>query len=301
MTIIAPPPPAIPAAPAPPPLSPRGRTGLRAVLIAVAAVLIAGTVASLGIAAWGISAARVVADTKNLPADMRSLTIDTADVASAVRIVSDRDARVPTVAMRQVRSTRSMEHSLVVSGDQGGTRVAVSDGGRTPFLPWDRVGELTVTLPPDLARQLSVNVQQQDGVLILQSDVEQLTARNTDGAVVLDGNARRVDIRTTDGDVVTRKPVSISESFTVESADGDITVDLADTAPRRIDIVSRDGDVSVALPPVGPYLVRASGGSTQVRVPQTDDPARAVGQVTVSAQDGDITIRTSDSEPMSGR
>jgi hypothetical protein len=301
MTIIAPPPPAKPAESAPPPLSPGGRTALRAVLVAVAAIFVAGTVGSLGVAAWGVSAVRVVADSKNLPVDMRSLTIDTADVASAVRIITDRDAREPTVAMRQVRSTRSTEHSLVVTGDQAGTRVAVSDGGKTPFLPWDRVGELTVTLPPDLARRLSVNVQQEDGVLILQSDIEQLTARNTDGAVVLDGSARRVEIHTTDAHIVTRKPLSVSESFTVESVDGDITVDFADAAPRRIDIASRDGDVSVALPPAGPYLVRASGGSTQVRVPQTDDPVRAVGQVTVSAQDGNVTIRTLDGEPFSGR
>src|SRR5664279_5843015 len=119
MTIIAPPP---PAEAAPPLLTPSARTALRAVLVAVAAVLVAGTVVFLGVAGWGVSAVRVVADTKNLPIDMRSLVIDTGDVASAVRITTDRGTREPTVAMRQVRSTQSAAHNLVVTEDAGGTR-----------------------------------------------------------------------------------------------------------------------------------------------------------------------------------
>jgi hypothetical protein len=241
-----------------------------------------------------VSAVRVVADTKNLPVDMRSLVINTGDVASAIRITADRDTREPTITMRQVRSTRSAAHSLAVSEDAGVTRVAVSGGGTTPFLPWDRAGELTVTLPADMARRLSVTVQQQDGVLLAQADLDQLTARNTDGAVVLDGSARRVELHTTDGRVVTRRPISVSESFRADSVDGDVSVDFADAAPRTVDVDTNDGDVSIALPAAGPYLVRASGDSTQVQVPQTNDPARAIGQVTVSVQDGDVTITTLD-------
>jgi hypothetical protein len=300
MTTIAPPPPAPPAKSAPPPLSPGRRTALRAILVAVAAVIVVGSVASLAVAAWGVSAVRVVADTKSLPADTRSLVIDTGDVASAVRITTDRDTREPTIAMRQVSSTQSAAHSLVVTEDAGVTRVAVSAGGKTPFLPWDRAGELTVTLPPELARKMSVTVQQEDGVLIAQADLDALTARNTDGAVVLDGSARRVELHTTDGHVVTRKPISISESFRAESVDGDVSVDFA-AAPRTIDVDTNDGDVSIALPAVGPYLVRASGDSTQVRVPQTNDPAHAVGQVTVNVQDGNVTVTTVDSGAMPRR
>ncbi|WP_319448992.1 MULTISPECIES: DUF4097 family beta strand repeat-containing protein [unclassified Mycobacterium] len=294
MTTIAPPP---PAPPAPPPLTPRARTALRAVLVAVAAVLVAGMVIFLGVAAWGVSAVRVVADTKNLPVDMRSLVINTGDLASAIRIATDPDTREPTITMRQVRSTRTAAHSLAVSEDAGTTRVAVSGGDTTPFLPWDRAGELTVTLPADLARRLSVTVQQEDGVLFAQADLDQLTARNTDGAVVLDGSARRVELHTTDGHVVTRRPISVSESFRADSVDGDVSVDFAEAAPRTIDVGTDDGDVSIALPAAGPYFVRASGDSTNVQVPQTNDLARAVGQVTVSVQDGDVTIRTLDDGP----
>ena len=291
MTIVAPPPPATPTEPAPPPLTPGGRTAVRIALVTVAAVAVAGTVAALALAGWATSAVRVVADTTKLPADLRTLTIDTGDVASAVRIVTDRDAREPTVSMRQVKSTRSTADGLLVTGDADGTRVTVSER-ESSFLSWVRAGELTVTLPPDLARRMAVTVQQDDGVLIAQADLDQLTVHNTDGAIVLGGNARRVDVNTRDGRVVTQHPVAVSESFVVRSGDGDVTVEFAEAAPRNTEIVSVDGDVSLALPRVGPYLVRTYGGSTQVRVPQTSDPARAVGQVTVSVRDGNATIRT---------
>ena len=57
MTTIAPPPPA-PVTP-PPPLSPGGRTAFRISLIALAAVLVVGTLVSLGVAAWGVAGFRV--------------------------------------------------------------------------------------------------------------------------------------------------------------------------------------------------------------------------------------------------
>jgi Putative adhesin len=257
-----------------------------------AAVLVVGCVAAIGVAAWGVGAMRVVADSKNLPVDTRSLVVNTGDVASAIRITTDRDSHQPTITIGQVRSTRSAAHSLTVTEDAGVTRVVVNGGGTTPFLPWDRAGELNVTLPPELARRLSVTNQQEDGVLLAQADVDQLTARNTDGAVVLDGSARRIELHTTDGRVVTRKPISVSESFRAESVDGDVDVDFAETAPRTIDVDTNDGDVSLALPATGPYLVRASGDSTRVRVPQTNDPSHAVGQVAVNVQDGNVTIET---------
>ena len=53
MTTIAPPPPA-PATP-PPPISPGGRTAFRLTLIAAAAVLVVGSLVSLGVVAWGVA------------------------------------------------------------------------------------------------------------------------------------------------------------------------------------------------------------------------------------------------------
>jgi hypothetical protein len=47
----------------------------------------------------------------------------------------------------------------------------------------------------------------------------------------------------------------------------------------------------LALPDPGPYLVRAqSGDSTQVRVPETDDPADAAAQITARSDDGDVVV-----------
>ena len=290
MTTLAPPPPA-PAAP--PPLSPGGRNTVRVLLIVAAAVVLLGTVVSLGVTAFGLSAMRVTKDTQPLPAAMRSLTIDTGRLPTLIRIVADRAAAEPRVDLRQVDKKQSAGAALVVTNDATGTRVTAG-GQSSTFMNWHHGGQLTVTLPPELARKLSVTVQQEDGALMAQADLDQLIARTEDGAVFLSGSARRIEIDSRDGSVITRDPISVSESFTATATDGDINVDFKDAPPRTLDVTSRDGDVKIALPAPGPYLVNASTGdedrTTVVRVPQTADRDAAAAVVTARAVDGDVTI-----------
>jgi hypothetical protein len=264
---------------------------LRAIIVVVAAVLVAGTVVSLGVTAWGLSGVRVVADEKSLPKDMRALIIDTGDIPAAVRLTTDRDAAEPRASMRIVNSPRGGDQTLVVTQDSDGTRLTVTGDG-SHFMDWGRAGELTVTLPAELARRLSVTVQQDDGVLLAQADVEELVARNTDGAVILSGSARRIDIRSQDGDIIAREPISVVESFNAHVVDGNVSVEFKDAVPRTIEAVSVDGDIELSLPDQGPYLVRASGDSAQIRVPETNDPARAVAEVTARSDDGNVTVST---------
>jgi hypothetical protein len=291
-TTIAPPPPA-PATP--PPLTPGSRTAVRVLLVAAAAVLLIGTVSSLAVAAFGLSALRMTTDTQPLPAAIKSLTVDTADSTTLVRIVTDRAAAEPRVDLRQVDSRQSPGAAVSVTNEPGGTRVTVaSQSGK--FMDWNRAGELTVTLPPDLARKLSVTVQQEDGVVMAQADVDQLVARTIDGAIMLSGSARRVEITSQDGSVVTREPISVTESFSATTSDGSINVDFKNAAPKTVDVTSRDGDVTIALPPHGPYLVDANtdygDGSTEVQVPQTNDPDDAAALVTARSQDGNVVVTT---------
>jgi hypothetical protein len=291
-TTIAPPPPS-PAAP--PPLTPGSRTAVRVLLVVAAAVLLIGTVSSLAVAAFGLSALRMTTDTQPLPAAMKSLTVDTADSTTLVRIVTDRAAAEPRVDLRQVDSRRSPGAAVSVTNEPGGTRVTVpSQSGA--IMDWNRAGELTVTLPPDLARKLSVTVQQEDGLVMAQADVDQLVARTIDGAVMLSGAARRVEITSRDGSVITRDPISVTESFSATTSDGSINVDFKNAAPKTIDATTRGGDVAIALPPRGRYLVDANtdngDGSTEVQVPQTNDPADAAALVTARSKDGHVVVRT---------
>jgi hypothetical protein len=292
VTTIAPPPPA-PAAP--PPLSPGARTAVRVLIVVAATVLLIGTVSSLGIAAFGLSALRVTNDTQPLPAAMRSLTVDTAGSPTLLRIVTDRDAREPRVDLRLIDTRRSPEAAVVVTNDPAGTRVSVGPQSGS-FMDWHRGGQLTVTLPPELARRLSVTVQQEDGVLMAQADLDQLVARTIDGAVMLSGAARHIEIVSQDGSVITRDPISVSESFSATTTDGDIAVDFKDAAPRTVDVTSRDGGVTVALPARGPYLVDANNenadGTTVVRVPQTSDRDSAASLVTARSDNGDVVVTT---------
>jgi hypothetical protein len=279
------------APPGPPSLSPGGRTAARAALVIAAVAIIAITLGLLTAGAVGLSAFRLVTDHHNLPANMRALTVDTAASPMAVRIVADSDATEPRVDVRVVTSDRGDREELIVTNDANGTLVRVD--APSSFLAWGDPGELIITVPPALGRQLAVTVRQDNGVLMAEADLDQLTATTTDGAVLLRGTVRRIEVRARDGEIHTRQPISVGESFTAETRDGDVQVRFAD-APSQIEAVTRDGDVDISLPTPGPYLVRAQSGdgSATVQVPQTADPARAAATITATTRDGEISVET---------
>ncbi|KHO18351.1 DUF4097 family beta strand repeat-containing protein [Mycolicibacterium setense] len=286
MTTVAAPPPVNP----PPQLNPGGRTTFRLVLIAAATLLVAGTVAALGAAAWAVSNVRVVTDRQGLPATMRSLVIDTARIPVEIRITADRETRDAVADLRLVNTSHSGAHRLQVTTEGSETRIAIA-GNPSPVLEWARGGEITIAVPPEQARRLTVRTEQEIGTVIAQADVDQLIARVDDGSIILRGAARRVEAHTVDGEIVSRDPVAVSEEFNATTSDGDITVDFRDAAPRRVEAVSRNGDVVIGLPGRGPYLVHAqSGSSTDVRVPETAVPDIAVAQITVRSDDGDVVV-----------
>lgn len=256
-----------------------------------AVTVIAITLALLTAAAVGLSAFRLVTDHRGLPANMRALTVETASSPMAVRIVSDRDATTPRVDVRMVTTDRGDREELTVSTDAGGTLLRVD--APSSFLAWGDPGELTVTVPPELGRQLAVTVRQDNGVLIAEADLDELTATTTDGMVLLRGTVRRIEVRARDGEIHTRQPISVGEAFIAETRDGDVQVRFSD-APPTIEATTRDGDVDLALPTPGPYLVRAQSddGSASVRVPQTTDSARAAATVTATTRDGEISVDT---------
>jgi hypothetical protein len=113
---------------------------------------------------------------------------------------------------------------------------------------------------------------------------------------VLSGAARRVEITSQDGSVVTREPISVTESFNATTSDGSINVDFKNAPPKTIDVTSRDGSITVALPSRGPYLVDANtdygDGSTEVHVPQTNDPDDAASVITARSEDGNVVVTT---------
>ena len=223
---------------------------------------------------------------------MRSLIVDTGQLPVAVRITADPEATQPRADMRMINSARAGSHPLTVSTDSTGTRLTIS-GEPSPFLQWGRAGEITVVLPPEVARGLTVTSQQRTGVLMTQADLGQVTARMTHGAVLLSGSARRIEVDSVDGDVLARTAIAVTESFRATTANGDIEVDFK-TAPRTLDATTDNGDIRIALPPSGPYVVNADtsdrSGDTVVRVPQTSDRKDAASIVTARSDTGDITI-----------
>nr|AIA15347.1 protein of unknown function (DUF4098) [uncultured bacterium] len=239
----------------------------------------------------GVSSFRVVTDSKALPSTMRALVVDTGSVPVAVRINTDREAREPRVDLRMVNSSRAAANPLMVATESDNTRITLR-GESSSFLDWGRAGELTLVLPPDLARRLAVTTQQGNGVVLLNADLDQLIARTGNGEAVLRGSARRIEIHTENGDVVTRDPISVSESFSAQTSNGDIEVDLKDAAPRTVEAASENGDVIIAVPERGPYVVNASteNGQTAIRVPRATDRENAAAVITVRSANGDVIV-----------
>ncbi|MCV7054525.1 DUF4097 family beta strand repeat-containing protein [Mycolicibacterium gilvum] len=275
----------------PPALSPGARTAIRVALIALSGALITGLVVALSGAAWGLSSLRVVKDSATLPTSLTSVTVDTGSVPAAVRITTDREVREPRVDMRMVNSTRAGSEPLSVTADGTDAQVTI-DAEPSELLQWTRAGEVTVVLPPELARRVSVTTRQETGVLFAQADIDRLTARTVDGAVIVSGSARRVDITNEHGDVTTRGPITVDESFSATTTTGDISVKFA-APPATVDAHSEHGDVVVSLPPPGPYFVDASGtehGETVIKVPTTRDRDSAASAITARSETGDIVV-----------
>lgn len=270
----------------PPPSLTRGRSAaMRVVLVVIGALVAVGSLTSLVILAVGLGGTRVVTDTKALPADMRSLTIDTNDVPVLVRLVTDAEVREPRVDLRLV--TNSDDTQLAVGEEDDGSQITLRDSG-SGFLWFERTGELVVILPPDVARNLTVTVNQQAGTLTSGATLRQLVAR-TDGAVTLGGSAGLIDVDAGHGDIRTSSAVAVTDSLKVSTGSGIITVELR-AAPRTTEATA-GGDVKVQLPGPDPYRVRAESErdrATIVTVPQTPDVNAPA--VTARSENGNVEV-----------
>jgi hypothetical protein len=261
---------------------------VRVLLVIAATVLTVGSLVALVVVAVGINSVRVSTDNKELPAGITSLAIDAAD--ATVRVTTDPSADAPRVDLRMLNSTRGGRQQLQVTSDPSGTRIEVTPASPA-FMDWGRTGEVTITLPPTLAKALTVNARQDDGTLIIDAELDRLVARTSDGDIVLNGAANRIDVTSQDGDIVAQHAISVTKEFNAETRDGDLTVRFGPDVPKTIDAVTRDGDLTVDLPDGGPYLIHAAGGDkTDVRVPETTDPVAAVSEVTVRSDDGDVVV-----------
>lgn len=273
------------------PTAPGGgsRGPIRVALILVAALVCLGAVSLLGAAAAGIGSSRAAADDVELPAGLRALTVNVGDLPISLRVTADPEATAPRAEIRSVSALGAGRPELRLSDD--GATLSLS-GERDGWLRWARAGELTLVLPPDTARAMTLTIGQRFGALQVDADLDRLNARNDNGAVLLRGSANTMDIRNQHGMVHSRGPISVRDSFAVTSGEGDIDVDFRGTPPRRVDVSTGAGQVEIRLPGEGPFAVTAASerGGTQVRVPQAFDPETAVAVVTARSGSGRVSI-----------
>ena len=283
----APPPPAAP----PPAVSGSARTAIRVVIVAFAVVAMLGTVGLLTAAAIGVGTTRVISDSRSLPANMRSLTISADDAGAEVRITADPKATQPRADLRLIGSSR-VDNRLQVVTEADGARLSIGEQA-APWFRW-KAGTITVVLPPDLARRLTVTTTLRAGVVSAQADLDQLIVHNRNGVVRLEGAARRVDVDVRNGSVSTEDPVTVTESFRATTVNGDIEAQFNGAPPRVIEATTRNGDVTIEVAGPGPYMVNAQAddrhGDTTVTVPQTTNAATAASQITVRSETGDVEV-----------
>jgi hypothetical protein len=261
-------------------------------VVIAAALLLVGGLGALTAAAVGLGSTRVVADSRPLPATMRTLTVDTGSVPMSVRIETDPDAREPRAELRFVSTADAGDHTLDIAAGPD-TRISVR--GSTPeWMEWARAGQLTVVLPPQLSQRLTVTTEQQLGVLEVEADLDRLVARSTGGAVILGGSARVIEAEVRQGAVVSDDPVRVRESFSANVVEGEIDVEFRDKAPASIEAITSDGAVRLDVPGDGPFAVTAIAGSdydnAEVRVPQTSNPDEAEATIVARTENGAIVI-----------
>lgn len=269
-------------------VTPSGRrTVFRVALVSIAASVSLAIVGALGVVAYGLGTSRVVAGSQVLPPDVRSLTIETGEVPVVVRLTTDDAAAAPRVDMRIF--ARSDRARLTVAKDGADTQIRLNDSGSN-FLLYKGTGEVNVILPPHLARELSVTVNQRAGSLTADADLDQLVAKIDNGTVKLGGSARRVEVKARIGDIGFSTRLAVTESFKATTDFGRLAVEFR-TAPRTTEVAALN-DVSVGLPGPGPYRVRAASegphGQTTVTAPETTDPNAPV--VTARSKVGSVSV-----------
>lgn len=274
-----------PASP-PPAIAPAARGAMRSVVIVIGALVVLVAVGGLGAVSFAVATSRVVTDTQELPAGMRSLTVDTGGVPVPVRIIADADAKQPRVALRLV--TRTDDTQLAVHSEGTASRVTLGDS-TSGFA--SLIGtSVSVVLPPDVARKLRLTVNHRTGPLISDADLDELVVKSDDASLTLGGSARSVRVSNRHGYIRTSTGIAVSEGFEATSEFGDIWVEFR-SAPRNTEAIA-GGNVTVRLPASDAYRVNAGSEdparSTTVTVSKSTD--RSAPTVVARSRSGNVDV-----------
>lgn len=252
----------------------------------IATLVVFAAVGCLAYLSFALATSRIVTQTQELPAGMRSLDINTGGVPVPVRIVSDAGAKQPRVDLRM--GTRREDTGLSVANEGNRTRITLGASDST-FI-WLAGTQMNVVVPPDIARELSVTVNHRTGSTGIDADLSHLFVRSDDGSVTLGGSARLVDVDVRRGDITTTTRIAVTEKFNASTQDGAIDLEFR-AAPRDIEAIA-SGNVAVGLPNLGAYRVHAGteapNGVATVTVPETSD--RSAPSVTVRSKTANVSV-----------
>jgi hypothetical protein len=185
--------------------------------------------------------------------------------------------------------TRADDPPLTVGYDAGDSRITIG-GSRPGLLGFSGSGEVNIILPPQVARDLRVSINQRSGSLTFDADLDQLVVKADNSTVTLGGSARMIDVDVRNGDVSTSNRIAVTESFTAETGSGNLSVEFR-AAPRTTEAIAA-GEVNLGLPAPGPYRVTTQSesplGKTTVTVGETADPRAP--SVTARSKNGNVMV-----------
>lgn len=284
------------------------RTGVRTALIIIA-VLALIVPLGVGIALFTAGLQTRVQETSvDLPDGIGDLSVaaSTADVV----VRADANATKPTAQLSYRGSKRPPQ--LDVRSRDKKTSVGLKRGGQ--HFGFSSMA-LTISLPTDMAKKVSLDLDGRNGRADVRGDYAAITGRADSGAIGVDAQAKSIDLAMKSGTIDARgrfdtakfaidsgqfdsRALSVKQKaeLAVKSGTGDLDLSAGPVPTQGVSASTASGNSTILLPRPGSgdpaYGVRATNGSGDVRVKVPNPgPGQRWIPVNVNNKSGVTTVK----------
>ncbi|MFF0518256.1 DUF4097 family beta strand repeat-containing protein [Actinomadura nitritigenes] len=213
---------------------------------------------------------------------------DFGPAGSRLTIAKDRgDLDIRPADVGKVQVTRWFDRWALIGGkpaatwDLTGDRLTLSTDCGT------LVGGCAVRYQVLVPRDLTVEIQGENGRISATGFGTALRIRSTNGAIRVAGATGSLDLRTENGEL--RSTATRSPQLSATSLSGKVDLSFA-AAPRQVAVTTENGEVNVTVPRA-PYKVTTTTDSGDVRADVPKD-ASASRSITVRTDSGAIALNT---------
>lgn len=197
------------------------------------------------------------------------------------------DLDIRPADVKDVQVTRRFDRWAVIGGKPATTWELTGDRLTLATDCGTLIGGCAVRYQVRVPRDLTVDVQGQNGTISATGFSATLGIRSENGAITVDGATGPLSLRSENGEL--RSTATRSPHVSATSQSGKVDLSFA-AAPQQVTVTTENGDVKVTVPHAG-YKVATTTGSGDVR---TDVPgnASAPRSITARTDSGAITLTT---------